>query len=557
MSRSRPNGTNTPPEQPEQPERAKQPKRAKGSLQWRLFLLQSAVGFVLVLLLALLQARQLLDDTVREYGQRALTLSRAVATIPAVVSELERAAPLASDIDPMVEGMRERTGADFIVVADRSGMRLSHPIAGLIGKSMLSGDNKEARDETPAVLAGREVVSVSLGHLGRSVRGKVPVLDGKGRVVGLVSSGYLLPRVETVAAQVTASSLPWFGLALLLALLSSMFISRRIKREILGLEPEEIAAFMLQHRAVLETMHEGVLVLGADGVLQSANPRAKDLLAEKDFSPGPVEALWPELAASGLLENGEPVRNAPLNSGNHPLLTDVFKANDGRRVVIFRDREDVTRLAEELTQTKNYAELLRAQTHEFMNKLHTIGGLIQLGKGEEALDLIQHARRQDAALQGIISDIEVPKLAALVIGKSARAGELGIGFALEPGSSLSSRWAPLADDILILAVGNLVENAFEAVARSREKKVQLMLGEDPEGLQIEVSDSGPGVDPTLALRIFEAGVSSRGERRGLGLSLVSERVSAAGGRLAHFRRDERTVFQISLPVEALREEVNA
>ncbi|MDA8410094.1 MAG: ATP-binding protein, partial [Treponema sp.] len=297
--------------------------------------------------------------------------------------------------------------------------------------------------------------------------------------------------------------------------------------------------------------------LGADGVLQSANPRAKDLLAEKDFSPGPVEALWPELAASGLLENGEPVRNAPLNSGNHPLLTDVFKANDGRRVVIFRDREDVTRLAEELTQTKNYAELLRAQTHEFMNKLHTIGGLIQLGKGEEALDLIQHARRQDAALQGIISDIEVPKLAALVIGKSARAGELGIGFALEPGSSLSSRWAPLADDILILAVGNLVENAFEAVARSREKKVQLMLGEDPEGLQIEVSDSGPGVDPALALRIFEAGVSSRGERRGLGLSLVSERVSAAGGRLAHFRRDERTVFQISLPVEALREEVNA
>lgn len=529
--------------------------RRKMSLQLRLFLLQSAAGFVLVLLLAVLQAQALLEDTVREYGQRALTLSKAVASLPEVQSELQGPKPLSKDIDPMVENMRIRTGADFIVVADRAGIRLTHPIASLIGQSMLSGDNREARDETPAVLAGRELVSVSLGHLGRSVRGKVPVLDSGGRVIGLVSSGYLLPKVETVAAQITETSLPWFGLALLLALLSSMVISRRIKREILGLEPEEIAALMLQHRAVLETMHEGVLVLGGDGMLQSANPRARELLAASDFSPAPVETRWPELAASGLLENDEAVRNAPLGSGNRPLLVDVFRANDGRRVVIFRDREDVTRLAEELTQTRSYAELLRAQTHEFMNKLHTIGGLIQLDKSEEALDLIQHERRQDAALQGLISDIGVPKLAALVIGKGARARELGISFGLEPGSALGSRWAPLADDVLVLAVGNLVENAFEAVAGSPEKKVQLMLGEDPEGLQIEVSDSGPGVDPQLAQRIFEAGVSSRGERRGLGLSLVSERVGAAGGRLAHFRRADKTVFQISLPLEAIREEV--
>jgi two-component system CitB family sensor kinase len=497
---------------------------------------------------------QLLDDTIREYGERALTLSKAVAVLPQVVAELKQAVPRPENIDPMIETLRSRTGADFIVVADLRGIRLSHPKSELIGKSMLTDDNRESSDETPAVLAGREVVSVSLGHLGRSVRGKVPILDRRGKVIGLVSSGYLLPQVETVAAQVSWASLPWFGLALILALLSSMLISRRIKREILGLEPEEIATLMIQHQAVLETMHDGVLVLGNDNRVRSANPRSRELLASREVEASTAAELWPELSSSGLLEEDGAVRNAALNSGSRPLLVDVFRAKDGLRVVIIRDREEVTRLGEELTQTRQYAELLRAQTHEFMNRLHTIGGLIQLNQSDEALALIQHERQKNAALQSLIADIGVPKVAALVIGKSVRAGELGISFGLEPGSNLSPRWGVLADEVLVLAVGNLVENAFEAVAEAASKKVSIMMGEDPEGLQLEVSDSGPGVDPALARRIFEAGVSSRGEGRGLGLSLVRERVGLLGGRLAHFRRHDRTVFQVSLPLEALREE---
>ncbi|MER3556180.1 MAG: sensor histidine kinase, partial [Meiothermus sp.] len=411
------------------------PSKRRLGLQGRLFLLQAGVGLLLVSLLALLQVRQVLSDTVQEYGQRALALSRTVAGLPQVTGELKKTHPEAAWIDPLIEGLRQRSGADFIVVADARGIRLSHPRPELIGKSLLSEDNRESREETPAVLSGREIISVSEGHLGRSVRGKVPVLDVGGRVIGLVSTGYLLPRVQTVAAQVSRASLPWFGLALFLALLSSVFIGWHVKREILGLEPEEIAALMLQHRAVLETMHEGVLVLGPDRAVQSANPRAYGLLSLSGEPPTALAALWPELSVSGLLSEGEVVRNASLRRGNTPLLVDVFRSSDGRRVVIFRDREEVTQLAEELTQTRQYAELLRAQTHEFSNRLHTIGGLIQLGQPEQALSLIQREGRHSTVLRGLIADIAVPKVAALVIGKSARAGELGIAFGLEPGSS--------------------------------------------------------------------------------------------------------------------------
>ena len=519
-------------------------------LQGRLFLLQAGVGVLLVALLAGLQVHQTLADTVGQYGQRALALSRAVAALPQITGELGKAQPSAARVNPLVEGLRLRSGADFIVVADVRGIRLSHPRPELIGKSLLSGDNRESRQETPAVLAGREVVSVSEGHLGRSVRGKVPVLSNTGRVIGLVSTGYLLPRVETVAAQVSRDSLPWFGLALLLALFSSVLISRHVKREILGLEPEEIAALMLQHKAVLETMHEGVLVLGGDNTVQSANPRAYELLSLSGVTPTALASLWPELGESGLLDGREVVRNASLSRGSTPLLVDVFRSSDGRRVVILRDRQEITRLAEELTQTRQYAELLRAQTHEFSNRLHTIGGLIQLGQPDQALGLIQQERRQNAALQNLIAEIAVPKVAALVIGKSARAGELGIRFGLEPGSALSPRWAALADEVLVPVLGNLLENAFEAVSGANTKAVTLMIGEDPEGLQLEVGDSGPGVSALLAARVFEAGASGRGPNRGLGLSLVRERVSQVGGSAAHFRRGGLTVFQVSLPVEA-------
>lgn len=529
-------------------------KRRLG-LQGRLFLLQAGVGVLLVMLLAALQVHQTLVGTVEQYGQRALALSRAVAVLPEITGELAKAHPSAKAINPLVERLRRRSGADFIVVADVQGIRLSHPLPELIGKSLLAEDNREPPEETPAVLSGREVVSVSQGHLGRSVRGKFPVLDGTGKVIGLVSTGYLLPRVQTVALQVSRASLPWFGLALLLALFSSVLIGRHVKRQILGLEPEEIAALMLQHKAVLETMHEGVLVLGSDSTVQSANPRAYELLSLTGATPTALVSLWPELSESGLLDKQEVVRNAALSRGATPLLVDVFRSSDGRRVVILRDRQEITRLAEELTQTRQYAELLRAQTHEFSNRLHTIGGLIQLGQPTEALNLIQQEHRQSAALQNLIAEIAVPKVAALVIGKSARAGELGIAFGLEPGSSLSPRWGALADEVLVPVLGNLLENAFEAVSGAKTKAVTLMIGEDPEGLQLEVSDNGPGISPLLADRVFEVGVSSRGPNRGLGLSLVRERVGQVGGSVSHFRRDGLTVFQVSLPAEAAAERV--
>ncbi len=530
------------------------PPRGNGwslGIQARLFLWQAGVVTLLTLVLAATLTLVLERSTREEFGERALAISRIVAAMPEVVGAIATSAAPSSTIDPLANRIRRRVGADFIVVGDVHGIRLSHPQPEKIGRSMMEGS--EPASDTLEPLAGREIITVALGGLGLSVRGKVPIRDANGRVIGLVSTGYLLPTVQTTVARVSRTLWPWFGLALGLALSSSIVISRRFKRELLELEPDEIAALVLQHRAVLSALQEGVIVLDAGGKILILNPRAAEMLRlePQTILPAPIRETWPELAASGLLEGDSNAINQALSASGMPVLVRVLRASEDRRVVTFRDRAEVTRIAEELTQTREYADLLRAQTHEFMNRLHTIAGLIQLGRPLDALALIQHESAQKDAVREAISDIEVPKLAALVIGKLERARELGIPFSLEPGSGLSSAWDRLATDVLVPVVGNLLENAFDAALERPASAVTLTLGEDPDGAQIEVCDGGPGVRPAALGRIFERGFSTRGASRGLGLFLVRQRVESRGGTVVHLERDGLTVFQVSLPSSAL------
>ncbi|WP_299432833.1 sensor histidine kinase [uncultured Meiothermus sp.] len=511
-------------------------------IQQRLFLLQVSLFAFLMVILAGIQVYVLQQSVRQEYGERALLISRTVAQIPSVVAAFGDPDP-SKVINPLVNSIRRQVGADFIVVGNRQEIRLAHPLPDRLGRTMVGGDNVEP-------LAGREIINVAIGSMGASIRGKVPVFDPSGNVIGVVSTGYLLPTTQSSAAQVSLALLPWFGLGLVFALISSVWLSRRIKREMWNLEPEQIAALVLQHRSVLSALQEGVLVVDRDGKVQLANPRAAQMLGiPHDLAiPLAVREVWPDLYQSGLLST-EYVENELLRIRTLPVLVGVFRMSNGQHVVTFRDRAEIMQVAEELTQTKRYADLLRAQTHEFMNRLHTIAGLIQLGKPTDALGVIRSEVSQSGAVRNLISSIEVPRLAALIIGKYERARELGIRLELESGSSLQSGWEKVSE-ALELIVGNLVENAFEAVLeqpRGSTSQVVVMIGEDPEGLQIEVRDNGRGVPIPLRNRMFERGVSSKGEGRGLGLSLAKQQTEGLGGTLQHFNRGGLTVFQVSLP----------
>ena len=500
----------------------------------RLIALHILILCILTALLTGIEVDHLSSQARTELGQRALIASRLVAQYPAVIQAARRGQQNPA-LNTFVNQLRAQVGADYIVVGDVRGIRLAHPRLDRLGFAMEGGDNG-------GPLSGQEIISVARGSLGLAVRGKVPVLAG-GEVVGVVSTGFLMPQVRALAWQALSDLLPWFVLALALGSVGAVLVARRLRGEILGLEPEQISALVQEHQAVLSALGEGVLALGPGGEITLASVQADAALGLSGRRP-PLARVWPEAARLA------PARrhNLELPLGDVLMLVNTEPLPGGGQVITFRERGAALRLAEELTQVKSLVEVLRAQSHEYANHLHVISGLLHLNHVDEAISLLSEQIEADATFRELTREVQVPRVAALLFGQRGRAQELGIRLRLERGSALSPRWDRHAG-ALITILGNLIQNAFEAFS-GQAGEVWLALGEDPDGLQIEVQDSGPGVPARLEQTLFERGESDKGEGRGHGLANVRARVQELGGLVRVFRRGERTVFQISLPPES-------
>ncbi|MFC3834571.1 MULTISPECIES: sensor histidine kinase [Deinococcus] len=509
----------------------------RSGLQGRLVRWHLLVLCGMTVLLLGVQTAHLYREAKGRLGERAMTTSRIVASLPEVVRAAGRGSQDAA-LNTQVNAMRIQAGADFIVVGDRRGIRLAHPLDDRLGKPMEGGDNV-------APLSGREAISVARGSLGLSVRGKVPIWAGGQagtQVVGVVSTGYLMPQAWHLVGAALVSLLPWVLLALALGTLGAVWAARRLRAEILNLEPEQIAALARQQRAVLAALREGVIAVDGAGQITLASGRAADALLTPS-TPVSLARVWPELAE--LHPGAQRQQNLELRLRGQPFLVNIEPLDGGGFVAGFRNRAEVVALADELTHARGFVDVLRAQTHEYQNRLHVLSGLLQLGRHEEALRVLNAEIRADAEFRQLLRDVQVPRLVALLAGKRERAQELGIDFQVAEGSLLSPVWERHADT-LVTAVGNLTENAFEVLA-GQPGSVTVLIGEDPDGVQIEVEDSGPGVVADVLERLYTRGASSKGEGRGYGLAGVHARVQALGGQLRYVRRRGRTVFQVSLP----------
>lgn len=510
----------------------------------RLFLLTLGAFLLLALPLAGLASAALLRGVHQTFADRALRESRLVATLPPVVAALSGNAAERAGLNTLINRYRLTLGAAYVVVTDRSTHRLTHPELARIGEPMVGGDFQSFR-------RGQSVTETVQGTLGRSVRAKVPVVSGSGEVLGLASVGFLLPQVRDVFWQVIRAALPWYLGALLLALGLARALARRIGHEMLNLEPEQISGALLSFRAVLNSLDEGVVVARA-GQIHVMNPQARALLGVQSAElpvplPAPLRAL--------------PDTTTPLDVGGRPLLVSAREVEAGpltpagaaTQVITLRDLARVRELADELTQAQRYAELLRAQTHEFTNRLHTLAGLIHLGETDEALRLIYTQAGRHQAHAGAVERLRHLRLAALLLGKYDRAAEVGAVLTLDPLCALPAGLPTGVPELLELAAGNLIENAFEALAGQPGAEVRVLIAADPEGVVLEVRDNGPGVPPELLEVLGERGQSSKGRGRGVGLSLVRTRARALGAELTYDRPDDElgrpwTRFTLDLPL---------
>jgi len=520
------------------------------TLSTQILLLQLSIVLVTVgvgVVIAVLAARRELDHAA---SRRSLAIARTVAAVPELSDALRLRHP-ARVIDPIAERIRRSTGASFVVVTDRAGIRYSHPDPSLIGKSLA---NDPGEPITP-ILAGHEFVGTEKGSLGRSARAKVPLRDTSGRVVGMVSVGVLERNISDEVISILPVLLIPAAIAALLGAAGSVLLARRVKRQTFGLEPKEIAALVEQREALLHGIREGTVATDADGRITLVNDEAKRLIGtEQDIVGQRLVDLVPVGHVRDVLAGRvEGPDNVVLV--NHRVLVvnrmsvDV-RGRDVGAVVTLRDRTELEALLRELNDVRSLADALRAQEHEFSHRLHVIAGLIELGRSTEAVELIRKSSLVHQALvASIVEDVGEPTLLALLLGKASIASERGIELQVGEGTRLPQDYPDARE--LVTVVGNLVDNALDSVSLNGGGSIEVTIRDEAEGVLVRVSDNGPGIDPALLDVIFRDGfttkVATGAGRRGLGLALVSQTVKRRAGGWVKVENNGGAVFTAFLP----------
>jgi two-component system CitB family sensor kinase len=463
-----------------------------------------------------------------QFGLRALTLARSVAADPVIGDAVAGGDPQGV-VQDRAERIRRTTGALFVVVTDRHGIRLAHPNPARLGKRVST--------DPSAPLSGREVVVIERGTLGLSARGKVPLYDHVGSLVGEVSVGFDAGEIDQRVHRTLAVAAGLASGTVLIGVVASAAIGRRLKRQTLGLEPYELAELVQEREAVLHGINEGVLALDAKGRVTVCNAEAARLL---DVTPS-RGTLVTDLPVAGrlraVLDGGEDAPNLFVVAGDRVLVVNRREVRHGGRllgaVITLRDRTDVESLARELDAVRTLFDALRAQRHEYANRLHTLSGLLQLGHYEEAAGYIQTLAEVPAAREVPPGTVPDPYLGAFLAAKAAVAVEKGVALEIADTTWVPGRVAEPLDVTTVL--GNLVENALEAarLGGRRPARVEVELLGDGADLHVTVADSGEGVPDDLREAIFRDGVSTRGtdagRPRGLGLALARQAARARGG----------------------------
>ncbi|MET8896268.1 sensor histidine kinase [Streptomyces albogriseolus] len=464
-----------------------------------------------------------LDD---QAMRRALAIAQTTAQQPQIAEDLRATEPTpGGPVQQEAERIRRATGAEYVVVLDRRGVRWSHTDPERIG-GLVSTDPGEA-------LAGREIMEIDEGTLGRSARGKVPLRDADGEVIGAVSVGIAYDSVRARLIHAIPGLLAYAGGALAVGALAAWLISRRVHRQTRDLAFSDIAALLAEREAMLHGIREGVVALDRDGHVRLLNDEAQRLLGigEEAVGSSPDEALGAGRTADVLAGR---VTGTDLLTvcGQRVLVANRMPTDDGGAVATLRDRTELDQLGRELDSTRGLIDALRAQDHEHANRMHTLLGLLELEMYEEAVEFVGEVVGDHRATSEQVTErIRDPLLAALLVGKATVAAERGAALRLSDQSRLPDR---LVDPRgLVTVVGNLVDNALDAVAGTPDARVEVELRAEGRTAVLAVRDTGPGVPPEQRELIFTEGWSTKeppGHReRGIGLPLVRRLAHRHGG----------------------------
>ncbi|MGW0750112.1 sensor histidine kinase [Streptomyces sp. NPDC002587] len=521
--------------------------RPPRSLAGQLFAMQVLLVAVVVAgcaVFAYATARGQAEDAAR---RQAGAVARAVADSPSVleaVREAVRGTDPTARLQPYAERVRVDSGVGFVTIMDPAGRRWTHPDPRRIGERFMGN--------TAPALRGETFSETYTGTLGPSIRVVTPLTDD-GRVVGMVSAGITVRAISArLASQLTA--LGWVAAAALaLGGAGTYIVNARLRRHTHGMNAAELSRMYDYHQAALHGVREGLLMLDGQRRITLINDAGRELLGLRDAMTGTgvADLGLPAPLTGALLADRPRVDEVHLTADRVLVVNSSPVAGGGRRgtVVTLRDHTELQVLAGELDHERGFTQALRSQAHEAANRLHTVVSLIELDRAQEAVEFATAELELAQALTDeVVTAVGEPVLVALLLGKAAQANERGVELVVTPDSTAVDGAAgtlPARD--LVTVVGNLVDNAMDALTGVPGGRIAVTVRSGADGLLLRVADSGPGLPE--GVDVFRRGWSGKGEGRGLGLALVRQVAQRHGGTAeAAQQPDGGAEFTVRLPV---------
>lgn len=524
------------------------PKKLK--LRTKMMILSFISVFLAILVGGLLAVNRIAQTMENEMGKRAVSIAHTLAQTASISQNIENVRGW-EKIQPLTEKTRAATGVQYIAVINMEGIFQSHPAAERIGKHFSS-------DGVIPALTDKEYISSMRGTAGTSIRAFVPVMtENEERQAGMVVVGITAPTFLSIYKSIRFEVYFVLLIASALGFAGSVFLSGRLKKTMLWMEPEEIARVLKEQTAILQALGEGIIAVDNSHRITVFNDAASRILGIKnhDLIGKPIEDTLKDSHLLRVLEKGEPEYNQESVLDNTVIISNRVPVFVNGEVVgavaTFRDRTEINLLAEELTGVKAFVEALRVQNHEHLNRLHTIAGLVQLKQYQEAIDYIFNITEDQQNITSFLSSrINDNSVAGLIMGKYSRAKEMRIDMTIDKNSRLKRLPGKMDSNTLVVIIGNLLENAMDALKKARGvPKLYFSITESKHFLTIIVHDSGPGIPDEIRSHIFEKGFSTKAEEgHGLGLHNVKRQVSAAGGTISvHCLPEQGTRFEINIP----------
>ena len=386
------------------------------------------------------------------------------------------------------------------------------------------------------------------GPSGKQRRAYAAIYDEDGNYVGFVISVMLQESIKKETLPTVLIFALITVVAVLMEVIISAELSENIKKKLHGYEPDVFSAMYQVRDNILESLAEGVIAIDKERTVQFINSSAVKMLGCKESSAEqgvvgkPLEAICdPTMFESTLLMGEKEFGAHDARLQNTNLIIDRIPITKDGEIIgavgILHHREEYIKLMEDLAGTRYLVDSMRANNHDFTNKLHVILGLLQMEMYDEAASYIENITIvQRETISKIMSAVKEPSVAALLIGKTARASELNVKFILQEGSVFSKSDYPIPTETLVTIIGNLIDNAFDAMNEATadlEKPKELLFGiySKPNALLITANDTGVGIKEENKAQVFENGYSTKGKGRGTGLYQVKRLVENLGGEI--------------------------